>query len=91
MHDLDLPPHLRRSKGDVPKPRPIRWRRVRAERPAGAKWETADRWSVKVPAGAHDPYNWTGDGRLAPGTRHLWVIEGSKWVELRDKEGYIKN
>lgn len=85
--ELALPDHLRRVRGDTPKPRPVRWKRVRAQRPEGAKWETAERWHV------HVPREWggtAGDSKLAPGYRHLWVITGGKWTELRDAEAYIK-
>lgn len=92
MSELDVPDFLRRTKGDAPKPRPARWRRMRAERPSGAKWEEAERWEITVPAGGSDPQtpNWTGDGQLASGRRRVWALVGTKWCELRDSEGYIK-
>jgi hypothetical protein len=91
MHDLAIPSHLQRTKGDAGRPRHLRWKRMRAQRPDGSKWEGAERWEIKVPGGGRDPksISWCGSG-LAAGTRLVWAIIGRKWVELRDNEGYAK-
>jgi hypothetical protein len=51
-----------------------------AIRPEGEKWEGAERWLCHV------------DTRLAPalasGSRLLWVVEGRKWVYVRDTEAH---
>lgn len=83
--DLAIPEFLRGSRPG-PKPRwTSPWTRLKAQRPEGAKWENAERWEVYV-----DHHHAAGDGRCAVGTRHVWVIPGRTWTEVRDSEGYMK-
>lgn len=83
---LEVPPFLR-GTAPGPKPRPLKWTRLRAERPEGAKWEAAERWQVCIPDTKE-----ASCGDIPPGYRRVWVIyhDGLKYAELRDAEAYAK-
>ncbi len=81
---LEFLPFLRGS-APGPKPRKLRWTRLRAQRPEGAKWEAAERWQICVPDTKE-----ASCGDIPPGYRLVWVIQGTKWCELRDAEAYAK-
>lgn len=86
MIDIEMPVFLRAAPGSLSKPRPIRWKRMKAKRPEGEKWSDAERWEITIGALLGGK---TGTG-LAPGTRYVWVREGTKWAEIRDSEDYAK-
>lgn len=86
---LEIPAFLRSAKRASP-PRERRWKRLAPRRPDGEKWEKAERWEITLGL----EHSRTGSsGRavgLASGTRMVWVIEGTKWAELRDAEDFLK-
>lgn len=89
---LAYPAHLIALPGSRSKMRAPRWKKIKAVRPEGKKWEDADRWEITVPGGGAEKtaLDWGGEGALAPGRRYVWVIPGRTWTEVRDGEGYIK-
>ena len=79
---LEIPAFLRGSRPG-PKPRKSRrWVRHAAPPPEGEKWAQAKRVEVYV--------DFVRAPNLFSGRRILWVLEGRKWVELRDTENYQK-
>lgn len=62
-------------------PRQRKWKRLKAERPEGEKWVEAERWEITVPPSWSDM-----DGGLGSGRRYVWVVQGTKWVYIRDNE-----
>lgn len=84
---LDIPAFLRASAR--PKTKVVfRRKKMKPKRPEGEKWAEAERWQIIVPS------VWSDKGKeksaFGSGYRGVWVIIGTKWVELRDAEDLIR-